>query len=112
MVEDRGLEPPTCPKSNDTVNGPKASNAGQDSTQPGRHQGVTEGTICKGRTEAGQAGTNPGTPRNTTIAQQEHNASGTGQAMRPELAVIIGAWDDLPEAVRAGILAMVRASGP
>ena len=27
-----------------------------------------------------------------------------------DLAAIIGAWDDLPEAVRLGILAMVRAA--
>jgi len=28
----------------------------------------------------------------------------------PELAAVIDAWDRLPEAVRAGILAMVRAA--
>ena len=28
----------------------------------------------------------------------------------PELAAVVGAWDQLPAAVRAGILAMVKAS--
>jgi hypothetical protein len=29
----------------------------------------------------------------------------------PDLTVVIDAWDRLPEAVRAGIVAMVRAAG-
>ncbi len=29
----------------------------------------------------------------------------------PELAAVVEAWADLPDAVRAGILAMVRAAG-
>ena len=29
----------------------------------------------------------------------------------PDLAAVIAAWDRLPEAVRAGIVAMVRAAG-
>ena len=28
----------------------------------------------------------------------------------PDLATVIAAWDDLPDAVRAGIVAMVRAA--
>jgi hypothetical protein len=28
----------------------------------------------------------------------------------PDLATVIGAWDRLPEAVRAGIVAMVKAA--
>ena len=30
--------------------------------------------------------------------------------IRPDLAVIVAAWSDLPEAIKAGILAMVKAS--
>ena len=30
---------------------------------------------------------------------------------RPDLAAVVAAWDDLPNAIRAGILAMVRAAG-
>jgi len=29
----------------------------------------------------------------------------------PELAAVVAAWEDLPSAVRAGVLAMVRAIG-
>src|SRR3954466_772099 len=31
--------------------------------------------------------------------------------MPPDLAVVVSAWPDLPEPIRAGILAMVRAAG-
>jgi hypothetical protein len=30
----------------------------------------------------------------------------------PDLATIVNAWDQLPEAVRAGIVAMVKAAAP
>jgi hypothetical protein len=29
----------------------------------------------------------------------------------PDLAALVAAWPDLPEPIRAGIMAMVRASG-
>jgi hypothetical protein len=32
-------------------------------------------------------------------------------ALPPDLALVVSAWVQLPEAVRAGILAMVKASG-
>jgi hypothetical protein len=31
--------------------------------------------------------------------------------MPPELAAVVAAWPSLPEAVRAGIVAMVKAAG-
>jgi hypothetical protein len=34
------------------------------------------------------------------------------QQKSPELALVIERWDSLPEAVRAGIVAMVRAAAP
>jgi hypothetical protein len=41
----------------------------------------------------------------------QHFPNGAGQgAVAPDLAPVIDAWPDLPEAIRAGILAMVRAA--
>ncbi|MCO6044760.1 hypothetical protein NG895_12655 [Aeoliella sp. ICT_H6.2] len=41
-----------------------------------------------------------------------HGAVGADLApIDPELALIVERWEELPEAVRASILAMVRASG-
>jgi hypothetical protein len=30
----------------------------------------------------------------------------------PDLAMVVGRWDSLPEPIRAGIMAMVRAANP
>ena len=38
------------------------------------------------------------------------NSTSSQQPNDPDLAVVIGAWPELPDAVRAGILAMVKAS--
>jgi hypothetical protein len=35
----------------------------------------------------------------------------TSQDLDPDLALIVGAWDWLPEVVRAEIVAMVKAAG-
>jgi hypothetical protein len=37
--------------------------------------------------------------------------SGALAAVDPSLATLIGAWPDLPKAIKAGILAMVNAAG-
>jgi hypothetical protein len=34
-----------------------------------------------------------------------------GQRLSPELADVMAAWDSLPEAIKAGVLALVRAAG-
>jgi hypothetical protein len=39
------------------------------------------------------------------------SSSADSSALPPDLAVVVAAWDRLPEVVRAGILAMVKASG-
>ncbi len=46
-----------------------------------------------------------GKPTNEVTAQGPHRASND-----PELSAIIDAWDRLPEALRAGIVAMVKAA--
>jgi hypothetical protein len=43
-------------------------------------------------------------------AQREHNPSTTATTTPPDLLSVMTAWDKLPEAVRLGILAMVKAA--
>ncbi len=45
------------------------------------------------------------------LAQPLAQAIPKKQSLDPELALLIDHWDSLPEAIRAGILAMVRAAG-
>jgi hypothetical protein len=49
------------------------------------------------------------TPRETGGAKS--GAVVEAPSLSPELTRLIESWDDLPAAVRAGILAMVQASG-
>ncbi|NOT02909.1 MAG: hypothetical protein HOP29_20095 [Phycisphaerales bacterium] len=39
------------------------------------------------------------------------NDAGPTNSTDPELAAVVEAWTTLPDAIRAGIVAMVRASG-
>jgi hypothetical protein len=54
-------------------------------------------------------------PQNSTNPAPGGAKSGaltpTNPYIDPALAALIGAWPALPEAIRAGILAMVRAAG-
>ena len=62
---------------------------------------------------------NRGRDSSSTISDKKlrnHTPALTAQGQRagsndPDLAVVIESWDRLPEAIKAGILAMVRASG-
>ena len=47
----------------------------------------------------------------STRTLAHHLATDTCQT-DPDLAAVVDAWDRLPEAVRAGIVAMVKATGP
>jgi hypothetical protein len=57
----------------------------------------------------------PSSPENTAFPAQRGAKSGAPTPTRPNidpaLAALIDAWPTLPEAIRAGILAMVRAAG-
>ena len=69
----------------------------------------------KERTQRGQAGIQPGHESTPIITQREINESrlvpGVA-ALPPDLAAIVSAWPTLPDAIKAGIAAMVKASGP
>ena len=43
-------------------------------------------------------------------AQQEHNKAQLPMALPVDLQEVINAWAELPEAIRAGVLALIRAA--
>jgi len=47
----------------------------------------------------------------TPLTDQLTDFSGKCNPADPELRVVIAAWPELPEAIRAGIVAMVKAAG-
>ncbi len=51
------------------------------------------------------------TPDSAALPRQGDAESGAVATIDPSLASIIDAWATLPDAMKAGILAMVRASG-
>lgn len=57
----------------------------------------------------------PNSPRNPGVSESGGANSGAlgarGGAIAPELRAIIDAWPTLPEAIKAGILALVRTAG-
>ena len=107
-----GVEPTESPIYNNTVGGPKASNAGQETPKAGHPQGLTNVAPCKGRTGAGHGDTKPGTPVNTTKAQQEHNRSITAPGLPADLppAVLAGLrdWHKLPGHIRTAVEALLE----
>jgi len=65
----------------------------------------------------------PKTPRDTQVSDSDGNKSGNNGARfrapteperptDPDLVALVAAWPALPSAVRAGIVAMVRAAVP
>jgi hypothetical protein len=50
------------------------------------------------------------TPRDTKSHQTATKSATFSEPSDPELALVMDAWGRLPEAMRAGILAMVKAS--
>jgi hypothetical protein len=70
--------------------------------------------VCASRLIKGQATSR----RNSCHVQRKEQASGYlalpvpygPSEPHPDLALVMSAWPDLPEAIRAGIMAMVRAS--
>ena len=72
--------------------------------QSARHRAPTDGVCAPKRTLCATEG--------ATGADDGIRSSATGALPAdPDLAAVVAAWDRLPEAVRAGIVAMVRAAG-
>jgi hypothetical protein len=90
--------------------GPGESKPGLVSLQAGQSQEDTKGSTDESRTEQDTSITKPGLPENTILAQREHYISITGKGVPEDLAVVVESWDRLPDAIKAGILAMVQSA--
>ena len=77
------------------------------SSAPTMHRVGLEPTTPLAQPLAGQGLTEPTTPSQTKYATK----SAHGTPADPDLAAVVAAWPELPKAIRAGILAMVRAAG-
>jgi len=69
-----------------------------------------EGSPVEERTEAVADPAHPGRSWSTKKAERKHNPSITTTTSPPDLLRVVTAWERLPEAVRFGIVAMVKAA--
>ena len=81
--------------------GSGTAESGASDPYHGDQQGLTPEPESKGGREVGAEETRPGAPANTISAQWE---------LPPDLQAVAEAWPTLPQAVKAGILAMVEAA--
>ena len=70
---------------------------------------------CRQPTDVNPCGTTTGAPREGArctpgCTNSPERGSETAE-MPDDLALVVAAWPDLPEALRAGILAMVKSAG-
>jgi len=108
MVEDRGFEPVSGPYPAPLTTGQVEYNGGRKRARTGHNtKGCAESDVKK-RTQTGQP---PNASRTPSDHSRIHNRAITEWGLDSDLQAVVDAWPDLPEAVRAGILAMVRAAG-
>ena len=96
-----GIEPATIEQLTETKARQEEAHPGQVEPQVGHAEGVTSDSPCTTRTLRGQERVHPGQFRNTTYTQLS--------PLPDELHTVIDAWSRLPEPVREGIVAMVKA---
>ena len=108
MVEAAGIEPasPVIPTS--SKDGLEETSSGRHGAQVGHPQEVEPGPACKRRTGAGLYEAKAGRVGNTTETQRRRERE--GESVAPDLQTVVDAWPRLPDAMKEGILAMVRAA--
>jgi len=85
--------------------------AGHFMPEVGQPQGNLEKGHGEGRSNPDNCLPTSGQFQSTTGAQHgrsEHNQSTTAEHLLVDLQLVVGAWERLPEAVRQGIIAMVK----
>ena len=112
MVPGAGLEPDSSQNESLSCPGRNLTDSGQDGLQVGHHQKLAQGSPVKDGTLTVLTPTRSRTlgEHNTSIT--EHNRSITESAPDRGLQTVMNAWLRLPEGVRAGIVAMVKACDP
>ena len=91
-----------------STSGQNRPNSGQSSSQSGQSQEVAKEACVEEGTENTSRQTNSGHAPNTIRTQQEHNPLRSKDPTPRDLKLLLETWGRLPEAVREGILAMVR----
>ena len=107
MVGARGFEPPDKRNSFKTESGHTRSQDGQLQSQDGRTQEDRKDRTCISRTDADTTPTDAGQPERITLASRKS----AGDELPKDLALVVKAWDHLPEPIKAGIMAMVKSAG-
>ena len=111
MVEAAGIEPDSTQCQGEDETGQDRSEAGREASQAGYHQEDRKGELCKGRTDPDATPPTSGLPGNTPGALRMHTRSITEKNLSDDLVLVMRAWDHLPDAIKAGILAMVKSAG-
>ena len=91
---------------------------GQAPAQPGRTQGVTSFNDVHEQSKPASAATGENHSPNRTATEQEQNGDGTPSeklaiftgTLPPDLVRVVAAWPRLPDAIKAGMVAMVKAA--
>ena len=103
MVEAAGIEPYPASETAKSYHGQEEIKSGQNEDKIEQCQGLANMPRSIEWTDPTQPDTSSGT-------QKDPNLDITGDALPADLRELIDAWPRLPDAVRAGIMAMVRVS--
>jgi len=93
--------------------GQNESSAGHSMSEVSHGQGNLERPSANGCTNGAESRPIPDQFQSTKRAQSassEHNQSTISGSLPVDLQLVVGAWERLPEALKAGIVAMVKAS--
>ncbi|MCX5771392.1 MAG: hypothetical protein NTZ09_14150 [Candidatus Hydrogenedentes bacterium] len=105
LVPGAGVEPDSSKNETLSHSGRSLTGSGQDASQVGHSQELAQGPSVN-------EGTLPVLTPTQSRTLGEHNTSITETAVDPELQTVVAGWLKLPEEVRAGIVAMVKAFDP
>ena len=109
-----GSSPPPRTSINDKIIGQNNPQPGQLPANPGQDQEVINGPSERSRTDRTLSGISSDIKKDHVFPLSHHNRPITEKApesdLDPDLALILEAWPALPDAVRAGIMAMVKAT--
>jgi hypothetical protein len=107
-VSPTGFEPENLPISKNTTSGSSLSNSARKRSKAGKNHKVTIGPPVNMRMVENMPPTLLGTSSDHNIPITKHNRAITGEDLPQDLQAVVEAWPEHPEAIRAGIVAMVK----
>jgi len=99
-------------KMEQTGMGQQASCTGLSMPQPGHPQEDAGEASAEERTPAQVDLSSSGPPADTNLTQQPYNSQLDRDPIPPDLATVVASWNQLPESIRKGIVAMIQAAVP